>query len=59
MAVQGNGEIALHRAKLLLTLTADLVICTDGPATFTDAEWQFLRAIKVPVIETARIGITG
>lgn len=59
LAIQGNGEGALHRAKLLLNLTDDLVICTDGPASFSDAEWQFLRQRKVRVIETPLTGIEG
>jgi len=59
MAVQDNGDSALHRAKLLLNLTTDLVICTDGPATFSDAEWHFLQARQVRVIETPLTGIEG
>lgn len=59
LAIQGNGEGALHRAKLLLNLTADLVICTDGPATFNEDEWQFLRARGVRVIETPLVGLEG
>jgi thioredoxin reductase len=59
LAVQGNGDSALHRARLLLNLTDDLVICTDGAATFGDAEWQFLRARQVRVIETPLTAIVG
>ena len=59
LAIQGNGESALHRTKLLLNLTDDLVICTDGPATFSDADWIFLRQRKVRVIETPLMGIEG
>ena len=59
LAIQGNGEGALHRAKLLLNLTDDLVICTDGPATFSEAEWQFLQARQVRVIESPLIGLAG
>lgn len=59
IAVQGNGESALHRAKLLLNLTNDLVICTDGPATFREDDWIFLRTRQVRVIETPLTGITG
>lgn len=59
LAVQGNGESALHRAKLLLNLTNDLVICTDGPATFREDDWIFLRTRQVRVIETPLTGITG
>ena len=59
LAIQGNGEGALHRTKLLLNLTDDLVICTDGPATFSEDEWHFLHERKVRVIETPLTGITG
>lgn len=59
LAVQGNGASAMHRARLLLNLTADLVICTDGPATFSEDEWQFLRARQVQVIETPLFGLEG
>lgn len=59
LAIQGNGEGALHRAKLLLNLTAELVICTDGPATFSEDEWHFLHEHKVRVIETPLIGLEG
>lgn len=59
LAVQGNGDAAMHRAKLLLNLTDDLVICTDGPATFSDADWHFLRAHQVRVLETPLTGLTG
>ena len=59
LAVQGNGEGAMHRAKLLLNLTADLVICTDGPATFSEDEWHFLDERKVRVIESPLIGLAG
>lgn len=59
LAVQGNGAAAVHRARLLLNLTDDLVICTDGPATFGEEEWQFLQARQVRVIETPLIGLEG
>jgi len=59
LAVQGNGESAMHRAKLLLNLTDDLLICTDGPATFSETERQFLREHRVQVIEIPLTGITG
>lgn len=59
LAVQGNGEQAMHRARLLLNLANDLVICTDGPATFSEDNWAFLRAHQVRVIETPLIGLEG
>ena len=59
LAVQGNGDTAMHRAKLLLNLTNDLVICTDGLATFSDVDWQFLQERQVRVLETPLTGLTG
>lgn len=59
LAVQGNGEMAIHRAQLLLNLTDDLVICTDGPATFSEKDWAYLRACEVRVIETPLTGLEG
>lgn len=59
LAAQGNGASALHRTKLLLNLTDDLVICTDGTATFAAEEQQFLSARNVRIIETPLTGIEG
>lgn len=59
LAVQGNGAMALHRTKLLLNLTDDLVICTDGPATFSAEEAKFLQSKKVRIIETPLTALSG
>ena len=59
LAVQGNGASALHRTKLLLNLTDDLVICTDGPATFSAEEAKFLQSKKVRIIETPLAALSG
>jgi len=59
LALQGNGERAMHGARLLLNLTDDLVICTDGLATFSEDDWRFLRAHQVRVIETPLTGLEG
>jgi len=59
LAVQGNGATALHRTKLLLNLTDDLVICTDGPATFSAEEANFLQSKKVRIIETPLAALSG
>lgn len=52
VAIIANGDGALHVAKLLRVLTADLVICTDGNATFSDADRAFLSDHQIAVIET-------
>ncbi|MEZ4728626.1 MAG: NAD(P)/FAD-dependent oxidoreductase [Caldilineaceae bacterium] len=59
LAIQGNGGRAMHVAHLLLNLTDDLVLCTDGPATFSEDDWTSLRARQVRVIETPLIGLEG
>ncbi len=59
IAIYNNGDFALHIAKLLRNLTADLVICTGETATFTDAERQQLSAHNIPVIETPIVGLEG
>ncbi len=59
LAIYGNGEVALHKAKLLRNLTADLVICTGEPATFSDAERQLLLRHAIQIIETPMVRLEG
>jgi len=59
LAIHGNGDSALHRAKLLLNLTENVVICTDGAATFSADDRQFLLAKNVRIIETPLVGVQG
>ncbi len=59
LAIYNNGAHALHLAKLVRNLTADLVICTGAAATFTDVERQQLAAHNIPVIETPIVGLEG
>lgn len=59
LAIHGNDDSALHRAKLLRNLTDDLVICTDGEATFSVDERQLLLANNVRIIETPLVGLQG
>jgi len=59
LAIYGNGEVALHKAKLLRNLTADLVICTGEPATFSDAERQLLLRHAIQIIETPMVCLEG
>ena len=52
VAIYANGERALHLARLIHNLTADLVICTDGAAEFSDEDRARLARNGVRVIET-------
>lgn len=52
VAIYANGERALHLARLIRNLTADLVICTGGAAEFSDADRARLARNGVRVIET-------
>jgi len=59
LALYGNGEMALHKAKLLRNLTADLVICTGEPATFAGDDRQRLLAQGIQIIETPVTALEG
>ncbi len=59
VAIYGNGEVALHKAKLIRNLTADLVICTGEAATFSDAERQRLLRHDIQLIETPVLRLAG
>jgi thioredoxin reductase len=52
LAIYGNGDFALHLAKLVRNLTADLVVCTGEAAAFSAADRQLLLANQVQIIET-------
>lgn len=52
VAIYANGDGAVHLAKLLRVLTADVVICTDGAATFDARVADSLRAHGIQIIET-------
>ncbi|MCX6047827.1 MAG: NAD(P)/FAD-dependent oxidoreductase [Chloroflexi bacterium] len=59
VALYANGDRALHVAKLLRNLTADLVICTGEAATFSDAQRQLLLAHDIQIIETPIARLAG
>lgn len=61
VAVIANGDAAVHVATLMRELTADLVVCTNAAAEFTDEQSQILRKKGVRVIETpiARLDANG
>lgn len=51
-AILANGEIAYHYAELISHWTKDLVICTNGKATFAEDQLQKLRHHNIEIIET-------
>jgi thioredoxin reductase len=59
VAVINNGDRAVHVARLLQALTDDLVICTDGPADFSDDQRGKLDRHGVHVIETPITRVEG
>ena len=59
MAIYGNGEDALHLARLLRNLTPDVVICTGGPATLSEQQQARLLAHGVRIVETPIVRLVG
>lgn len=51
VALLGNGEMAYEFTRLLYHLNKDLVICTNGPATFTEEQRKSLARRNVAVLE--------
>ncbi len=52
VAIYANGVVGLHVARLMRNLTDNLVICTNGPAEFSQEDHVRLEAHGVRVIET-------
>lgn len=48
----GNGDLAFHYSKLLTNLTKELVIFTNGKASFTKEQEAKLAKYNVEIIET-------
>lgn len=59
LALIANGNQATHISKLLLALTDDLVICTNGPSTIEDDDQKRLAAHGVRIITTPIAEIKG
>ena len=51
LGVLANGETALTRVQLIRNWSRDLVLFTNGPATFGDEQRQQLARLQVPLIE--------
>lgn len=59
VAILNEGAGAVHIAKLLRVLTADLTVCTNGGNRLTEAEHAALKSWGVQVIETPVTQIEG
>ena len=49
--ILANGETAFHYAKLIQNWTKNLIIFTNGKATFTPEQTDILNKLHIPVIE--------
>jgi thioredoxin reductase len=59
VAILGNGEEVNHTIYLLRNLTADLVLCTNGPATLNKTMRARIEAKGVRIIETPVASVTS
>lgn len=50
--ILANGEIAFHYAKLLINLTKELTIFTNGNPNFTDEQLKGFAKHKIAIIDT-------
>jgi thioredoxin reductase len=59
LAVFANGAAGVHVALLLSLLSTDIVICTNGPADFSEEERRRLAARGIAVREEAVVRLEG
>lgn len=59
LAVLGRGDRAVHQALLLRCWSADIVVLTDGPAEFDDADFARLAGAGIRVDERTVTGLDG
>lgn len=59
IAVLNDGAAAVHIAKLMRVLTADLVVCTNGGKLLTDTERNALQTYGIQVMDTPIHHIEG
>ncbi len=52
VGILAHGEEALHLAKLLHALTADLIVFTNGPAEFDETDRARLLRHEIRIVET-------
>lgn len=59
LAVYGSGDIGFHYAFMIAHWSRDLVLCTDGPAGFTQEQERTLTAREIRVIEEKMVRLEG
>lgn len=59
LAVYGSGEMGFHYAVMIAHWSHDLVLCTDGPAGFTEEQKGTLAAREIRVIAEKIIRLEG
>ena len=59
LALLGQGDLALHMLAMLLGLSRDITVFTQGPAQFTATQRQSLMEQGVGLIETPVIRLQG
>jgi thioredoxin reductase len=59
LALYGNGDMGFELSRLLTGWSRDLILCTDGPATLTDAQRAGLATNNIPVREETIARLEG
>jgi thioredoxin reductase len=58
-AVLGNGDIGIQMVTLFRGWSHDIVLCTNGPATFTTEQRDLLAKYHIPIREEHITRVTG
>jgi len=59
LAVYGSGDMGFHYAMMIAHWSRDLVLCTDGPAGFTEGQQHTLAAREIRMIEEKIVRLEG
>ncbi len=54
-----DGQVAFHMAKTIRNWSRDLLLCTNGRATFTQEQQERLRKNEIQVVEDAITKLVG
>lgn len=56
LAVIANGELGFEYTLMLYTWSRDLVLCSNGPAQFSESQRRYLTELSLRLIETPLAG---
>lgn len=56
LAVVASGDMGYEYALMIYNWSRDLVLCSDGPARFTEAQRRYLGVLGIRLIETPLTG---